>query len=219
MNRRHAFLFGLFLVGWSLALLPNTTHPEEALEEKCSSLLDRDTAYSALKVQEDQDQGPRFAVPGGPIDLLMAKIFAKLDVGFVDRLGTGFIIEFITQCRNSPVSAVSSAIATTQENLRLDPASTSWGIKDIDTDGLLNGTCDAFAVYVQEHGIGEMYYNDPVRVTFDAYWAKFDLSENEFEKSSSVESDAQFACSLEPENKFIDVLDALAADYELQRIR
>ena len=55
-------------------------------------------------------------------------------------------------------------------------------MKEIDVNKLLAGTCEAFVLHIQEHGIGAMFYNDPVRITFDAFWTRFDLNDDEFAK-------------------------------------
>ena len=213
-----------FLIAWCTATTIaagtySNAFAEEVQQLSCSKLLDQDLAYSARNVQDDQDQGLRFAVPGGPIDVLMSDVFFGLDTEFVDRLRTGFIIEFITYCRSNTEKKVSNAIAQSQESLRLDPASKNWGMKEINVDQLLTGTCEAFVLHIQEHGIDALFYNDPVRITFDEFWAKFDLTDDEFAKVQSVEGDVQFTCSLEPDRTLIDVLDNIAADYQLSRTR
>ncbi|MEL7430760.1 MAG: hypothetical protein AAFN43_12280 [Pseudomonadota bacterium] len=174
-------------------------------------------AFSERTVDDDRESEPRFAVPGGPLDLLMADVFSQLDGSLIKRVETGFIIEFISVCRDNGNESASWAITETHRNLGLDTTSPNWGIREIDTERLLNGTCEEFVLYVQENGIGVRFYNDPVRTTLDAYWNKFVLDETDFEKVNGVEADAQFSCSLEPDKRFIDVLDAAASEYQLFR--
>lgn len=219
MNRWLAGFCSIFSLYFLFDFYSSDALAHEHVKESCSDLLERDSAYSVQTVADDEHQGIRFAVSGGPIDALVKDALSELETHYADRLKTGFTIELITYCRNAPKDQVSTAISNTQKSLRLDVKSPHWGMKPINTGTLLSGTCDAFVLYIQENGIGEMFYNDPVRLTFDAYWSKFDLSEGGYEQISSVESDAQFACSLEPQKKLIEVLDEAATGYQLFRVR
>jgi hypothetical protein len=205
--------FGVMFAG----VMPSTAYADTVLEERCTTLMERDLAYSARVVKVEGESGPRFAVPGGPVELLIKDVFSGLDGKLADRLKTGFIVEFITLCRNTPDQSAIQAVAETKTRLRLNPNVKNWGIREIDTGKLLNGTCEEFVIHVQENGIGTMFYNDPVRVTLDAYWTRFALNDEEWIQIDAVEADAQFACSLEPEKTFIDVLDAAASEYQLFR--
>ena len=222
MNTMRKWLYFIFALCAASSLVASTSpnaYADRLHQLSCSKLLESDLAYSASNIQDDPDQGQRFALPDGPIDVLMTDVFSGLGPEFVDRLRTGFIIEFITYCRGNSDKKVSEAIAQSQANLRLNTTSRNWGMKEIDVNKLLAGTCEAFVLHIQEHGIGAMFYNDPVRITFDAFWTRFDLNDDEFAKVQSVEGDAQFTCSLEPERILIDVLDNTAANYQLTRTR
>ena len=219
MRKWQYYLLALCTAITILVSVSSSTHADEVQQFSCSKLLDHDLAYSARHLQEDQGQGQRFAVPGGPLDVLMTNIFSELKPEFIDRLQTGFIVEFITYCRGNADKKVSEALARSQANLRLNADSPNWGMKEINVDELLAGTCEAFVLHIQEHGIGQMFYNDPVRITFDAFWSEFELDDDDFAKVSSVEGDAQFTCSLEPERTLIDVLDSTTAEYKLTRRR
>lgn len=217
-NSRIQFLI-ISLVAMITAAMPVTVNAGETLNERCGAVLDRDLAYSERTVEDGRESRPRFAVPGGPLDLLMVDVFSQLDRGLIKRVETGFIIEFVSLCRDNGNETVARAVTETQENLGLDTTLRNWGIKEIDTERLLNGTCEEFALYVQENGIGVRFYDDPVRTTLDAYWNEFVLDETDFEKVNGVEADAQFSCSLEPDKRFMDVLDDAASEYQLFRTR
>ena len=206
-----------FILGALLTF--NKANADEINEQTCAILLEADVAYIKQNIEQNGPENLISPEIGGPVDLLMADIFEILDDAYTPRIERKFTLAFVGFCNENGAVKVATAIMKVADELKLDMSVRNWGMKDIDTETLLNSTCQDFVAYIQAYGLGEMFYNDPAQVTMANYWAKFDNTNIDPNITELVEGDAKLACSWEPEAKLIDVLDTIAGDYKLQRVR
>jgi len=191
----------------------------ELTSQTCGIILKNDVAYIEQRLEDDGGNSLVSPEIGGPVDLVMADLFKTLDKAYIPRLKRGYTLEFVRFCNENSSMIVADAISELSRKLNLDMSTENWGMKAINTDKLLESSCQDFVSFIQEFGVADMFYNDPVKAAFADYWARYYSENVDVNIRKTMEGDAQLACSWEPQSRLINVLDEVARDYELRRLK